>query len=71
MSLQLQTISKLNALPKDLLIEVNDFIDFLFIKHKISKEKNDNLLAETDMRQYLENLNEYENLLAQGKIKWE
>jgi hypothetical protein len=70
MNLQIQTISKINALPQDLLFEVNDFIDSLFAKHKISTENNDSNLVESDMSQYLDNLNEYETLLAEGKIKW-
>ena len=70
MNLQTQTISKINSLPQNLLHEVNDFIDFLFDKHKIKSLSVDNSLIESDMSQYLENLNEYENLLADGKIKW-
>ena len=70
MNLQLDTISKINSLPQNLLSEVNDFIDFLNSKYKI-KDNNDEIsLAESDMNQYLKNLNEYEILLAEGKIKW-
>ena len=72
MNLQLNTISKINSLPLNLLYEVNDFIDFLYSKHKI-KLPNCEVeydLAESDLSQYLNNLNEYESLLAEGKIKW-
>lgn len=70
MNMQLQTISKINSLPQNLLHEVNDFIDLLFERHNIKSLKDDNNLLESDMSQYLENLNEYETLLADGKIKW-
>jgi len=37
-------------------------------KHKILPANGDSNLAEIDMSYYLDNLNEYENLLAEGKI---
>ena len=72
MNLNLNTISKFNSLPQNLLYEVNDFIDFLYSKHKIKTidVETVNSLDESDMSQYLSNLNEYELLLAEGKIKW-
>jgi hypothetical protein len=70
MDLQLNTINKLNLLPQNLLFEVNDFIDFLYSKHKIKPQTDELNLTESDMNQYLSNLNEYETLLAEGKIKW-
>jgi hypothetical protein len=72
MNLQLNTLSKINSLPMNLIIEVNDFIDFLYSKHKINLHSNEieSNLTESDMSQYLNNLNEYELQLAEGKIKW-
>mgnify|MGYP000929004355 FL=1 len=72
MNLQLNTISKINSLPQDLLFEINDFIDFLYSKHnnKAIDNEIENSMAESDMNHYLSNLNEYESLLAEGKIKW-
>jgi len=71
MNLQLNTISKINSLPPDLLFEINDFIDFLYSKHnnKAIDNEIENSMAESDMNHYLSNLNEYESLLAEGKIK--
>lgn len=70
MNIQLNTISKINSLPQNLLYEVNGFIDFLYLKHKIvlNNAEVELNLAESDMSQYLSNLNEYELLLAEGKI---
>ena len=70
MSLQLDTISKINSLPEDLLQEVSEFIDYLAKKRHLNKSQEDITLSESDMNQYLTNLKEYENLLAEGKIKW-
>ncbi len=72
MNLQLNTICKINSLPPDLLFEINDFIDFLYSKHnnKVIDNEIENSMAEKDMNHYLSNLNEYESLLAEGKIKW-
>ena len=70
MTLQVKTISKINSLPLDLLTEVNYYIDFLVSKHRITPKNGESNLAEIDMSHYLDNLNEYENLLAEGKIKW-
>ena len=67
------TIIKLNSLPENLLSEVNDFIDNLAKKNKIKNKTHhysDENLAELDMKDYLNNLTEYETLLADGKIKW-
>jgi hypothetical protein len=70
MNLQIQTISKINSLPQNLLNEVNDFIDFLFEKHNVSISNVDLNLSEIDITQYRENLEAYETLLAEGKISW-
>jgi hypothetical protein len=65
-----QTIDKINVLPSNLLSEVNDFVDFLMLKHKIKITNEEESLAEKGMGEYLENLNNYESLLAEGKIQW-
>jgi len=71
MNLNETTIAKINSLPEDLLYEVQNFIDFIYIKHKIKSNDNiDPSLVESDMGQYLSQLNEYEELLVEGKIKW-
>jgi hypothetical protein len=73
MSIYNDTLEKINILPDHLLIEINDFIDFLFLKYNINinYEKINNFSpAESGMDVYLENLTEYEDLLANGNIKW-
>ncbi|HLP89233.1 MAG TPA: hypothetical protein VK184_11670 [Nostocaceae cyanobacterium] len=61
MNLQEETIAKIRQMPECLVKEVNNFIDFLMMKHK-----NNN----SDLSEYLSNLEDYEKRLARGEIKW-
>lgn len=70
MNLPIETISKINSLPNELLFEVNDYIDFLYTRHNLKSQNAESGLVENDMSYYLSNLNEYETLLAENKIKW-
>jgi hypothetical protein len=56
------TATKIKQLPESLAEEVNDFIDFLMLKH--------DALIEDDFCDYLKNLEDYENRLSHGEIKW-
>ncbi|MEA5567533.1 DUF2281 domain-containing protein [Anabaena sp. UHCC 0399] len=76
MTTQEETIAKIRRLPKSLVQEVNDFIDFLVWKSS-SKDSSNWLhsdesleLMESDFSDYLSNLEDYENRLARGEIKW-
>ncbi|MFH0823932.1 MAG: hypothetical protein V2B18_14375 [Pseudomonadota bacterium] len=71
-----RTIAKILELPEPLLEEVNDFIDFVMVKHDRTRwelwthfsEALD--LAESDFADYLPNLETYEAGLARGDILW-
>ncbi|MBW4563820.1 MAG: DUF2281 domain-containing protein [Mojavia pulchra JT2-VF2] len=71
-----ETIAKIRLLPDSLVQEVSDFIDFLVWKYGTkdssswfqSMESLD--LVESDFSDYLSNLEDYENRLARGEIKW-
>ncbi len=79
-----ETIKKIQQLPKPLVKEVSDFVDFLFVKpdHKrweqCSRQKllprnhfSETLdLSESDFSDYLANLETYEERLARGEIQW-
>jgi len=70
------TIDKLRQLPEPLADEVNDFIDFILMKHdSIRRQLWINFsegieLSESDFGDYLLNLEDYENRLARGEIRW-
>ncbi|MDZ7963145.1 MAG: hypothetical protein RMY34_35705 [Aulosira sp. DedQUE10] len=71
-----ETIAKIRLLPDSLVKEVSDFIDFLVWKYGDkdssswlqSRESVD--LVESDFSDYLSNIEDYENRLARGEIKW-
>jgi len=71
-----QTISKIQQLPEPLIAEVNDFIDFMFIRQDQKRWQQwnhfyENLnLSESDFSDYLANLETYEERLARGEIQW-
>jgi hypothetical protein len=71
-----ETISKIRKLPEPLLQEVSDYVDFLIMKRNINywqiwKPLSDSLnMAETDFSDYLGNLQDYEEKLARGEVKW-
>ncbi|WP_374794151.1 DUF2281 domain-containing protein [Aerosakkonema funiforme] len=66
MTVHEETIAKIRQLPESLVQEVNDFVEFLLMKH------NRELLeiAESDFSDYLSNLEDYEEHLARGEIQW-
>ncbi|TAF10567.1 MAG: hypothetical protein EAZ77_02765 [Nostocales cyanobacterium] len=76
MNLQEKTIAQIQQMPDSLVKEVSDFIDRLLIKDKNNQvEWSGNFgesidIAESDFYDYLSNLEDYEQLLASGKIKW-
>lgn len=61
-----QTIAKIRQLPESLVQEVNDFVEFLLMKHKRELLE----IAESDFSDYLTNLEDYEERLARGEIQW-
>ncbi len=67
---------KIRNLPDDLKQEVNDFLDFLLTRQNSFlwqswKTYLENLnLSEGDMPDYLKKLEDYEDRLAKGEIKW-
>jgi len=58
-----EIVVKLRKLPEPLVHGVKDFVDFLLARH-------DTMLAESDFSDYLPNLEDYEERLARGEIKW-
>ena len=73
MSVYDTTISKIQQLPAPLVEQVNDFVEFLLVKHSDSRwqlwtQFTEAIeIAESD---YLVNLEDYENRLARGEILW-
>ncbi len=71
-----QAIDKIQHLPEPLLQEVNDFIDFVQMRQNQRRWQSWQLfqnaldMAESDMSDYLTNLQDYENRLAKGEIAW-
>ncbi len=70
------TITKMKQLPDSLAEEVSDFIEFLLTRHdnaqwQLWMQFTEGLkAAESDFDVYLSNLEDYENRLANGEIKW-
>ncbi len=58
-------IEKIKSLPEDKIVEVSDFVEYLAGKSKGQAE-----LAEHGMEDYLSQILTYEEMLANGKIKW-
>ncbi len=76
MTLHDQTILKLQHLPEPLVQEVSNFIDYLLWKNQgqeliDTSDFTESLeLTNSDFSNYLSNLENYENRLARGEIKW-
>jgi len=70
------TMDKIRQLPESLVQEVSDFVDFLLMKRdnirwQLWIQFSEGLeIAESDMSDYLLNLEDYENRLVRGEIKW-
>jgi len=69
-------LDKIQQMPEPIAEEVNDYIDFLLMKHDDFNwqswiQFNDSLKsAESDFPDYLSNLEDYEERLARGEIQW-
>jgi Protein of unknown function (DUF2281). len=76
MSIQDETITKIKQLPDELVQKVKNFIDFLLINFNSNSSDFDRVLnedleiSESDFSDYLKNLEDYEERLAQDEIKW-
>ena len=75
MNIQTQTISRIGQMPEALIREVNDYIDFLLWRDRHNQlttttSFDSSEMVESDFADYLSNLEEYENRLANGEIKW-
>ena len=76
MTIQDRAIAKVQKLPDILAQEVNDFVDFLLLKHDTARRQylsfltESTHLAEAGMADYLSGLGEYEDRLARGEIQW-
>ena len=76
MTIHEHTIAKVRQLPEPLAQEVSDFIDFLLVKQDQTRWElwrhfsEAWRLAETDLSDYLQNLEAYEERLARGDIQW-
>ncbi|MGA9351806.1 MAG: DUF2281 domain-containing protein [Anaerolineae bacterium] len=70
------TVARIQELPESLVQEVDDFIDFLLMKHDRARWQlwvhfaEALEMAESDFIDYLSNLEDYENRLARGEIQW-
>jgi len=71
-----ETVAKIRQLPEPLVQEVNDFVDFLLMKRdgtrwQLWTQFTETLeTAESDFSEYLTDLEDYENCLARGEIRW-
>jgi hypothetical protein len=76
MTLQAQTMFKLQQLSEPLMQEVSDFIDFILVKQDPQRWQQWNQfaeslpLAEAAFADYLTQLEDYEERLARGDIQW-
>ena len=70
------TIARIQQLPESLVQEVDDFVDFLLMKHDRARWQlwvhfaEALEMAESDFASYLSNLEDYEDRLARGEIQW-
>lgn len=71
-----QAVSKIRQLPEPLAQMVNDFIDSLLTRQEGSHDdlsshlSEAQLLAESDIGDYAQELANYEIRLARGEIRW-
>ena len=76
MSTKEMVVAKIQHLPDSFAEELNDFIDFLLIRQDRARWQlwqqfaESSQMAESDFSDYLINLEQYENRLAHGEIKW-
>ena len=76
MTVQEATIAKIREMPEALLEEVNDFVDFLMTRAGAALRPTPSQFAESlalagsDLSDYLPNLQDYEECLARGEVRW-
>jgi len=76
MTVQDLTIAKIRRLPEPLAQQVSDFVDFLLVKQNSERWQlwtrwsETFEMTESDMADYLINLETYEERLAQEEIQW-
>ena len=76
MTVHEMTIAKIQQMPEALVQEVHDFADFLLTRSdharwQMWQQFSESVaLAESDLPDYLPNLEEYEERLARGEVKW-
>jgi hypothetical protein len=76
MSLREATITKIEQMPEPLVQEVHDFAEFLLLRSNQEQWRtwqefrSETNIAESDMTDYLANLEDYEERLARGEIQW-
>lgn len=66
MNIHEETIAKIRQLPDSLVVEVNDFVEFLLMRYNRELQE----ITESDFADYLTNLEDYEERLARGEIQW-
>ncbi len=76
MTIHQETIAKIEQLSDSLIQEVNDFVDWLLMKNDREPWQlwmqftESSKLAGSNFSDYLTNLEDYEEKLARGEIKW-
>ena len=70
------TIAKIQQMPEPLVQEVQDYVDFLLTRNDSARWQavqhlsEAMTLTESDLSDYLPNLEDYEERLARGEVKW-
>lgn len=70
------TIAKIQQMPEPLVQEVQDYVDFLLTRNDstrwqaVQQLSEAMTLTESDLLDYLPNLEDYEERLARGEVKW-
>jgi hypothetical protein len=64
-----QIAEEMRHLPPEKLVEVRDFVGYL--RQRVSPHVEGVELAEVGMADYLAGLEDYEDRLARGEIRWE
>lgn len=77
MTMYEETMAKIQQLPESLVEEVRDFVDFLLVRNDNARWQRWTQFsegldpAESDFSDYLRNLEDYEDRLACGEIRWQ
>lgn len=70
------TIAKIQQLPEPLVQRVQDYVDYLLkpdegVRWQAAEHVSEAMtLTESDITDYLTNLEDYEERLARGEVKW-